>query len=186
MFITLQCHYPLFVHGCVKHEFPQDVGRAISKLFSFVLWIMSKEIHVASIPWWRQEIVEIVCIFEKELPTSFMDLQVHILIHLVDEVELVGVFSCLWMFFLERYMKKLKGFIRQREKPEGSIAEGYISYESFYYASEYIKKIKNRPGVVIWDNERDEDKREGELLQTNGKRCLIKSKRLMISQIYTK
>lgn len=50
--------------------------------------------------------------FEKELPTSFMDLQVHLLIHLVDVVELVVVVSCRWMFFLERYMKKLKGFVR--------------------------------------------------------------------------
>ena len=117
---------------------------------------------------------------------SFMELQVHVLIHLVDEVELVGVVSCHWMSFLERYMKKLKGFVRKREKPEGSMAEGYISYESFYYAREYIKHIKNRIGAVIWDDERDEDKREGELLQTNGKRCLIKSKRLIIFQIYTK
>ena len=83
--------------------------------------------------------VEIVCMFEKELPTSFMDLQVHLLIHLFYEVKLVGVVSSHWMFFLERYMKKLKGFIRQMEKPEGSMAEGYISYESLYYASEYIK-----------------------------------------------
>ena len=90
MFITLQCHYPLFVHGCVKHEFPQDLGCAISKLSTFVRWITPKEIHVASIPWWRKEIVEIVCMFEK-------------LIHLVDEVELVGVVSCHWMCFLERY-----------------------------------------------------------------------------------
>ena len=94
---------------------------------------------MASIPRWCQEIVEIICMFEKELPTSFMDLQVHLLIHLVDEVELVGVVSCHWMFFLERYMKKLKGFVRQREKIKGSMAEGYKSYESFYYSSEYIK-----------------------------------------------
>ena len=83
-------------------------------------------------------------------------------------------------------MKKLKGFVRQREKPERSMAEGYISYESFYYASDYIKKIDSRPSAVISDDERDEDKREGELLQTNGKKCLIKSKRLIIFQIYTK
>jgi hypothetical protein len=66
--------------------------------------------------------------FEKELTTSFMDLQVHILIHLPDEVELPRVLSCRWMFFLERSMKKLKGFVQQREKPEGFIAEGYIVY----------------------------------------------------------
>jgi hypothetical protein len=58
-------------------------------------------------------------------------------------------------------MKKLKGFVCQREKPEGSMAEGYIPYESFYYSSEYIKHIDNTPGAMIWENERDEDKREG-------------------------
>jgi hypothetical protein len=73
----------------------------ISKLSTFVCWITSKEIHMASIPWWHQEIAEIVCMFEKELP-SFMDLQVHLLIHLVDEVELVGVVSLsLDVFFRE-------------------------------------------------------------------------------------
>ena len=99
------------MRGCVKHEFPQDLGRAISKLSKFVRWITSKEIHVANIPSWRQEIVEIVCMFEKELPTTFMDLQVHLLIHLEDEVELVGVVSCCLVLLLERYMKKLKGFV---------------------------------------------------------------------------
>ena len=87
-----------------------------------------------------------------------MDFQVH---HLVDEVELVGVVSCCWMFFIDRYMNKLKGFVQKREKPEGSMAEGYISYESFYYASDYIKQIKNTPGADIWDAKRDEYKREG-------------------------
>jgi hypothetical protein len=48
--------------------------------------------------------------FEKELSTSLMELNFHLLIHLPDEVELVGVLSCNWMFFLERYMKILKGF----------------------------------------------------------------------------
>jgi hypothetical protein len=42
-------------------------------------------------------------------------------------------------------MKKLKGFVCQREKPKGSMVEGYISYEYLYYANEYIKKIDNTP-----------------------------------------
>jgi hypothetical protein len=87
--------------------------------------------------------------FEKELPTSFMDLQVHILIQLPHEVELVGVLSCCWMFLLERYMETLKGFVPQRDKTEGSIAKGYIVYKLFYYASEYIKKNDDTPGIVV-------------------------------------
>ena len=73
--------------------------------------------------------------FEKELSSNFMDLHINILIHLIDEVELVEVVSCHWMFFLERYMKTLRGFVRQREKSEGSMAEGHIVYDLFYYDS---------------------------------------------------
>jgi hypothetical protein len=96
--------------------------------------------------------------FEKEISTSFMDLQFHILIHLPDEVELIGVLSCCWMFFLERHLKKMKGFIRQRVKPDGSMVEGYIIYEPFCYSSEYIKQIDDTLGVVIWDDQQDEEK----------------------------
>jgi hypothetical protein len=99
-----------------------------------------------SIPQWRREIAKIVFMFDKELPTSFMDLQSHFLIHLPDEVKLSRLLSSHLMFFLEKYMKNLKGFLRQREKPEGSMANGYILYESFYYSSEYIKQI----GDITW------------------------------------
>jgi hypothetical protein len=65
------------------------------------------------------------------------------------------------------------------------MAEGYIVYESLYYVSEYIKEIDDTPGVVVWDDQPDEDKREGELLQTNRKGHLIKSKSLVFCQICT-
>ena len=83
------------------------------------------------------------------------------------------------MFFLERYMKKLKGFVLHRENLDGSIVEGYMVNESLYYASEYIKKIDHTPGSVIWDDEHDEEKREGKLLEMKGKRRLIRSKSLI-------
>lgn len=66
----VQYHYPFLVHGCVNHDFPQDLWCAISKLSAFVHWITSKEVHMSRIPWWCQEIVEIVRMFEKELPMS--------------------------------------------------------------------------------------------------------------------
>ena len=62
-------------------------------------------------PWWSRVTTDIVCMFEKELPTSFMDLQVHLLIHQLDEVELSWVLSCHWLLLLEIYMNKLKGFV---------------------------------------------------------------------------
>jgi hypothetical protein len=41
------------------------------------------------------------------------------------------------------------------------MVDGYIVYESFYYSSEYIKKIDDTPGVVVWDEKHDADKGKG-------------------------
>jgi hypothetical protein len=60
--------------------------------------------------------------------------------------------------------------------------ERYIVYKLFYYDSDYIKQIDDKKGVFVWDEHQDEDKREGELLQTNIKRCLIKIKSFVFFQ----
>jgi hypothetical protein len=44
-----------------------------------------------SIQPWSDEIVVIVCIFLKELPTSFMDIQVQLFINSIEYIELDGV-----------------------------------------------------------------------------------------------
>ncbi|GKA14075.1 DIE2/ALG10 family protein [Tanacetum coccineum] len=42
------------------------------------------------------------------------------------------------MFPFERYMKKLKGYVRNKVKPEGSIAEGYVAEEALTFSSHYF------------------------------------------------
>jgi hypothetical protein len=78
---------------------------------------------------------------------------------------------------LREVHEKLNGFIRQREKPEG-----YIVHESFYCVSEYIKQVDDTTGVFVWYDHKDEDKKEGDLLQTNRKRALIKGKSTIYCQ----
>jgi hypothetical protein len=43
---------------------------------------------------------------------SFFDCQMHLLIHLVDEIVITGPVHCQWMYWLERYMAVLKGYVR--------------------------------------------------------------------------
>lgn len=50
------------------------------------------------------------------------------------------------------------------------MVEGYIIYIFFYYASYYIKQINETLVGVFWDDQWDEDKIEGEILQMNGKK----------------
>ncbi|MCO5598460.1 hypothetical protein L7F22_052556 [Adiantum nelumboides] len=69
-------------------------------LIFFFRWITSKEIDSSSIAQKKRECIELLCLMEKELPTYFFDIQVHLLIHLVDEIEIAGVVSTRWMFWV--------------------------------------------------------------------------------------
>ncbi|GJR38061.1 Myc-type, basic helix-loop-helix domain-containing protein [Tanacetum coccineum] len=60
-------------------------------------------------------------------------------IHLPDEAILGGPIRYRWMFPFERYMKKLKNYVRNKAKPEGSIAEGYVAEEALTFCSRYLK-----------------------------------------------
>lgn len=42
------------------------------------------------------------------------------------------------MFPIERYLAKLKSYVRNRSKPEGSIAEGYLAEECLTFCSRFL------------------------------------------------
>jgi hypothetical protein len=68
-------------------------------------------------------------LLEMQLPTSFFDSQIHLISHLVEEVAIGGPISYRWMFPIERYLKTLKGFMKQNSQPEGSMGESYLVQE---------------------------------------------------------
>jgi hypothetical protein len=109
--------------------------------------VTSKEIHECEVPKWKKEIAKIVCVSEKEIPTSFMDLQVHLLIHLVDTIELASFVSTRWMFFFERYMKNLEICVRQKAHLEGYMPEGYVLNVSFFFYLVRILKMGHAFGM---------------------------------------
>jgi hypothetical protein len=79
---------------------------------------------MASTPWWHQEIVEIVCMCEKELPTSFMDLHVHLLIHLVDDIELFRVVSLSMDVILREVHEEIEMIFLTKGKTKGIFGRG--------------------------------------------------------------
>jgi hypothetical protein len=62
-----------------------------------------------SIPRGNNEIVEIVCDFEKESPTSFMDTWFHILRHLVEDIRLASVVNCRCIFLPREVHENTQG-----------------------------------------------------------------------------
>ena len=72
----------------------------------------------------------------KYLPPSFFNAQEHYLIHQVEEIELCGPVHTRSMWnMVERNLNSLKDFVRQRERPDGSIMKRYMVYQSMVYIS---------------------------------------------------
>ncbi|GKA95179.1 hypothetical protein Tco_0817217 [Tanacetum coccineum] len=68
----------------------------------------------------------------------------HLVIHLPIEALEGGPIRPRWMYPFERYMKKLKGYVRNKAKPEGSIAEGYVAEEALTFSSHYFRDVTTK------------------------------------------
>jgi len=73
-------------------------------------------------------------------PLSFFDIMVHLIVHLVKEIRLCGPVYLRWMYPVERYIKILKGYVKNQYHPEASIIERYITEEVIEFCSEYMSK----------------------------------------------
>ncbi|GKD65089.1 hypothetical protein Tco_1307197 [Tanacetum coccineum] len=82
--------------------------------------------------------------FEHIYSPAFFDVMIHLVIHLPEEAILGGPTYYRWMYPFERYMKKLKNYVRNKAKLEGSIAEGYVAEEALTFCSRYLKGVETR------------------------------------------
>ncbi|XP_019172841.1 PREDICTED: uncharacterized protein LOC109168279 [Ipomoea nil] len=126
----------------IRGVLPKHVRSAITRLCFFFNVICSKVIDASKLDALQDEIVTMLCLLEKYFPPSFFDIMVHLTVHLVREVKLCGPVWCRWMYPFERYMKILKGYVRNRNRPEGCIAECYISEEAIEFCSEYLSNVQ--------------------------------------------
>ena len=65
-------------------------------------------------------------------------------------------------------MKVLKGYVRQKARPEGSMAEGWLVRESTFYITEFLTQIN--PSLLRYLEMENEDERiQGDKPQGLGK-----------------
>jgi hypothetical protein len=103
------------------------------------------------------EFAIVMSLLEMQLPTSFFDSQIHLISHLVEEVAIGGLVPYRWMFPIERYLKTLKGFVRQNSRPEGSMGEGYLVQEAMGVCHDIIGDM-DKYAPQAWKEEEDERK----------------------------
>ncbi|GKD96783.1 putative transposon, En/Spm-like protein [Tanacetum coccineum] len=100
---------------------------AIIRFYFFFKSICSKEIILQELDKMLAELVVTLCLLEKFFHLSFFDIMIHLNVHLTREVKLCGPICFWWMCLFERCMKVIKGHVRNRNKPEGCIAEDTIA-----------------------------------------------------------
>ncbi|XP_057756273.1 uncharacterized protein LOC130975498 [Arachis stenosperma] len=135
----------------VKFSLPSPVSNVIANLSSFFRELCGKAINPMQLAELQNHIVQTLCQMEMIFPPSFFTVMVHLTVHLVDEVTLGGPVQYRWMYPIERYLGRLKQYVRNRAQLEGSIAEGYLSEEILTFCSRYLDNIEtriNRPGRV--------------------------------------
>jgi len=58
------------------------------------------------------KIAETMSTIEKVCPLACFDIMTHLVVHIVKELELCGSIHTRWMYPMERYIKTLKGYVR--------------------------------------------------------------------------
>jgi len=129
---------------------PEVVG-AIMRVSRLFRKICAKVVDVESKNSLLQEVAETICNLEKELPPSVFVIMMHLPIHLVEELFICGHVHTRWMYPFERYMKGLKGFVKNKAKPEGNMAFGYLREKSIGFLNEYLS-IYTPTTKRTWDD----------------------------------
>ncbi|XP_025611139.1 uncharacterized protein [Arachis hypogaea] len=127
-----------------KHVLPTPVSAILAELSSFFRIICNKSIDPQQLPLLQDRVVHTLCHMEMIFSPSFFTVIVHLTVHLVEEVRLGGPVHYRWMYPIERYLCRLKQYVRNRAQLEGSIADGYLSEEILTFCSRYLDNVETR------------------------------------------
>jgi hypothetical protein len=85
--------------------------------------------------------VETVSQFEMCFPPAFFDIMVHLVVHLVPQIEALGPMYLHEMWTYERFMSILNGYVSTRARPEASMVEGYLTEEAIEFGAPFCNRV---------------------------------------------
>ncbi|VVA36987.1 PREDICTED: transposon CACTA En/Spm, partial [Prunus dulcis] len=132
----------------IRHLLPKDVVKPIMLLSRFFSQLTAKTLRKTDILQLRHDIVQVLCKFEMIFPPAFFTSMMHVMVHLPKEALLAGPVNYRWMYPIERLLGELKKSVRNKVKPEVSIIEAWVQYESLTFCGMYLKDVEtafNRP-----------------------------------------
>jgi hypothetical protein len=122
----------------VHRILPETVVIGLIRLSNFFDALCLKELVEAELDRLSCSIREIVCRFDMIFPPAFFDIMIHLPVHLAEEAKLGGLVCYRRIHPVERYLCTVKGYVRNKAYPKGSIAEGYILNECLTFCSRFL------------------------------------------------
>ena len=120
----------------------ENVRLAIVKVCAFLNAISQKIIDPESLSGLQIDVVQCLVSFELLFPPSFFNIMTHLLVHLVEEIRILGPVFLHNMFPFERFMGVLKKYVHNRARPEGSISKGYGTEEVIEFCVDFLPDLK--------------------------------------------
>jgi hypothetical protein len=96
---------------------PKNVRVPIVKLRAFLNAISQKVINPDILPRLQKDVAQCLVSFELVFPPSFFNIMTHLLVHLVEEITILGPIFLHNMFPFERFMGVLKKYVHNRARP---------------------------------------------------------------------
>src|SRR3990170_8209082 len=112
------------------------------KLCALLNAISQKVIDPEIIPRLENDLVQCLVSFELVFPPSFFNIMTHVLVHLVEEIAILGPVFLHNMFPFERFMGVLKKYVHNCARPEGSISKGHENEEVIEFCVDFIPDLK--------------------------------------------
>ena len=116
------------------------------KLCSFLNAISQKVIDPKIIPRLRSDVVRCLINLELVFPPSFFNIMTHVLVHLVDEIVILGPVFLHNMYHFERFMGVLKKYVRNRARPKGNISMGHQTEDVIGFYVDFIPECNPSEG----------------------------------------
>ncbi|KAL0534109.1 hypothetical protein IC582_028390 [Cucumis melo] len=140
---------------------PEGPRHAIYRLCSYFNRLCQRIIDREVMLDLEKEVVDILCLLERYFPPSFFDIMTHLVIHFGREACICGPVQFRWMYPFERYMKVLKGYVRNKARPEGCIAVCYLADECVDFSNKYFKQSVE----VVSSQQRNEEYQNDVILE---------------------
>lgn len=132
--VVMQQLLPLCTRGLLERG-PRIAIMRLSRVFRR---ICAKVIDPTDMVNLKEDVAVTMSMLEIYMPPSFFDVMSHLVIHLVEELELCGPVHTRWMYSVERMNKVLKGYVSNMARPEACMAKSHVLEEAIGLVTEFM------------------------------------------------